>query len=331
MRRRDFIGVIYGAALALPCGAAAQQAGKVWRIGNVGTSTPEQGEPFAQALEQSLADLGYVQGRNIALLHRFPGAQVDKIEEAIISLVPQVDLLVVWGNAGMPAKKLAGGVPTVFISIGFPVELGLVQSLAHPGGNMTGIAAEAALETNGKRLQILKEIVPGLSRVAVLRDFAERSFSFYGTGFEWTALDLAARELGLTLVPADIKSADELETAFASMKKSGAEALFVTRTALIANAGKQIADLAIAAHLPSCYPFRWMVIAGGLVSLDADRLAMTRPAAAQIDKIIKGTSPADIPVEQPTRYELYINLKTARLLNLTIPPSLLALADEVIE
>jgi putative tryptophan/tyrosine transport system substrate-binding protein len=331
MRRRDLIAAIYGAALALPCGAAAQQAGKVWRIGHVGTVPPEQGEPFAQALEQSLADLGYVQGRNIVLLHRFAGAQVDKLEEAIIALVPQVDLLVVWGNAGMPAKRLAGGVPTVFISIGFPVELGLVQSLAHPGGNMTGIAAEAALEINGKRLQILREIVPGLNRVAVLRDFAERSSSFYGSGFEWTALDQAARELGLTLVPADIKSADELETAFASMKKNGAEALFVTRTALLANAGKQIADLAIAAHLPSSDPFRRMVIAGGLVSLDADRLAMSGPAAAQIDKIITGTSPADIPVEQPTRFELYINLKTARLLNLTIPPTLLARADEVIE
>jgi putative ABC transport system substrate-binding protein len=295
------------------------------------TVSPEQGAPYAQALEQSLADLGYVQGRNIVLLHRFAGAQVDQIEEAIISLLPQIDLLVVWGNAGMPAKKLAGGVPTVFISIGFPVELGLVQSLAHPGGNMTGIAAEAALEINGKRLQILKEIVPGLNRVAVLRDFADRSNSFYGARFEWTALNQAARELGLTLVPADIKSADELETAFADMKKSGAEALFVTRTALVANAGKQIADLAIWTHLPSSCPFRRQVIAGGLVSLDADRLAMTRPAAAQIDKIIKGTSPADIPVEQPTRFELYINLKTARLLNLTIPPALLALADEVIE
>ncbi len=331
MRRRDFIGVIYGAALALPCGAAAQQTGKVWRIGHVGTVPPEQGEPFARALEQSLADLGYVQGRNIVLLHRFAGAQADKIEEAIISLVPQVDLLVVWGNAGMPAKKLAGGLPTVFISIGFPVELGLVESLAHPGGNMTGIAAEAALEINGKRLQILKEIVPDLNRVAVLRDFAERSFSFYGSGFEWAALDQAARDLGLTLVPIDIKSADELETAFAGIKNGGAEALFVTRTALLSNAGEQIADLAIAAHLPSCDPFRRMVIAGGLVSLDADRFAMTRRAAAQIDKIIKGTSPADIPVEQPTRYELYINLKTARLLNLTIPPRLLALADQVIE
>ena len=178
MRRRDFIGAIYGAAMALPLAAVAQQPGKVWRIGHVGTVPPEQGEPFAQALEQSLADLGYVQGRNIVLLHRFAGAQVDKLEEAIIALVPQVDLLVVWGNAGMPAKRLAGGVPTVFISIGFPVELGLVQSLAHPGGNMTGIAAEAALEINGKRLQILKEIVPDLDRVAVLRDFADRSPSF---------------------------------------------------------------------------------------------------------------------------------------------------------
>jgi putative ABC transport system substrate-binding protein len=251
---------------------------------------------------------------------------VDKIEEAIIALVAQVDLLVVWGNAAIAAKKLAVDVPTVFISIGFPVELGLVQSLAHPGGNMTGIAAEAALEINGKRLQILKEIVPDLNRVAVLRDFDTRSW-----GFEWGALDQAAGELGLTLVLVDIRSADELEMAFADMKKRGAEALFVTRTALLANAGNQIAELAIATHLTSSCPFRRQVIAGGLVSLDADRLTMTRPAATQIDKIIKGTSPADIPVEQPTRFELYINLNTARLLNLTIPPNLLALAEQLIE
>jgi putative ABC transport system substrate-binding protein len=186
----------------------------------------------------------------------------------------------------MPAKRLAGGVPTVFISIGFPLETGLVASLAHPGGTMTGIAAEAALEINGKRLQILKEIVPDLQRVAVIRDVADRM----AAGLEWAALDQAARELALTLVPVDIRSADELEMAFSGIKKSGAKALFATRTALLAAAGKQIADLAIATHLPSCDPFRRMVIAGGLVSLDADRLAMTRPAAAQIDKIIKGTT-----------------------------------------
>ena len=326
MRRRDLIVVMYGAALALPFAAAAQQPGKVWRIGYVSATTPELGGIYAQALEQRLADLGYVQGRNIVLLRRFAGPQMDKIEEAIISLVPQIDLLVVTGNAAIAAKKLAGGVPTVFISIGFPVEGGYVQSLAHPGGNMTGITAEAALETNGKRLQILKEIVPDLNRVAVLRDVDNRS-----AAFEWTALDQSARELALSLVFVDIKSADELETAFASMKKSKAEALFVYRTALTFVASKQIADLAIAAHLPSCHAFREAVMVGGLVSFSPDRLAMAGPAAAQIGKIIKGASPADIPVEQPTRYQLCINLNTARLLNLTIPPTLLARADEVIE
>jgi putative ABC transport system substrate-binding protein len=132
-------------------------------------------------------------------------------------------------------------------------------------------------------------------------------------------------------MPVEIKSADDLDAAFAGMKENKAEALFVTRTALTFNLGKQIADLALAAHLPSCHCFRPAVMAGGLVSLDADRVAMIPQAAAQIDKIIKGTSPGDIPVEQPTRFELYINLKTARLLNLTIPPAVLALADEVIE
>ena len=194
MRRRDFIGAMCGAAAALPFGASAQQPSKAWRIAEVYPLTPEVGGRYAQALEQRLAELGLVQGRDIVLLPRFTGPQSDKIEEAIISLVPQVDLLVVGGNAGMPAKKLAGSVPTVFVSIGFPVELGLVQSLAHPGGNMTGIAAEAALEINGKRLQILKEIVPNLNRVAVLCDFADRM----AAGLEWAALDQAARDLGLT-------------------------------------------------------------------------------------------------------------------------------------
>ena len=324
-RRRDFIAVIYGAALASPSAALAQQPGKVWRIGDVGTSTPEIGRIFVQALEQSLTDLGYVQGRNIVLLHRFAGPQPDKIEEAIASLLPQIDLLVVWGEGAIAAKKLAVGVPTVFISIGFPVELRLVQSLAHPGGNMTGITSEAALETSAKRLQILKEIVPELKRVAVLRPVDDPAF------VEEALQDLAARELGVTLLPVGIKSADDLEAAFASIKKDGTQAVMPTRSSLTFNLGKEIADLALAGHLASCYPFRQAVMAGGLVSLDPDRLAMTRPAAAQIDKIIRGTSPADIPVEQPSRFELYINLKTALFLGLTIPPSLLARADEVIE
>ena len=296
MRRRDFIGAIYSAAVALPFGAAAQQPRKVWQIGDLQLGPPGPGNIYAQALERSLADLGYVQGRNIVLLVRYAGSQRQEMQEAVISLLPQVDLLVVRGNAAIEARKLAGAVPTVFISIGYPVEQGLVQSLAHPGGNMTGITAEAALETNGKRLQTLKDIVPDLNRVAVLRDIDTRQW-----GFEWTAPDQEAHELGMTLVYVDIKSADDLEGAFAGMKRSEAQALFVTRTNLTYTASKEIADLALAARLPSCWPFRESAIAGGLVSYGPDRLAMARPAAAQIDKIIKGTSPADIPVEQPTR------------------------------
>jgi putative tryptophan/tyrosine transport system substrate-binding protein len=327
MKRRDFIAAISAAALARPFGAAAQQSSKVWRIGHLlpSTPTPEQAEIFARELEQRLAEFGYVQGRNIVLLNRFAGPRTDQIEQAVISLVPQVDLLVVWGNGGLAGKKFAGAVPTVFISIGFPVELGLVQSLAHPGGNITGIAAEAALEIDGKRLQILKEIVPSLKRVAFLRD------TTVNDKFELAALDQAARELGVTVTPVGIKSADDLEGAFVDIQESRADALFVARTALTFNLGKQIADLALAAKLPSCHSFRPAVLAGGLMSLDADRVAMIGSAAAQIDKIIKGTNPADIPVEQPTRFDLYINLRTARVLNLTIPPNVLALADEVIE
>src|ERR1700680_2553308 len=164
MRRRDFIGVIYGAALALPSGAKAQQPGKVSRIGHVLVNPPERGGAIrVQLLEKGLADLGDVQGRNIELLHRFAGPQPEKLQEVISSLLTQIDLLVVWGTVGgVAANRVASGVPTVFVSVGAPVEIGLVQSLAHPGGNMTGITFEAAAGTYGKRLQILKEIVPDL-------------------------------------------------------------------------------------------------------------------------------------------------------------------------
>lgn len=321
MRRREFIGG--AAAAALSFRAAAQQTGKVWRIGLVG------GEPceiYFQALEQHLAEFGYAQGRNISLLTRCVDPQPDKFEAAVISLVPQIDLLVVWGNAAIVAGKLAPDVPTVFMAVSFPVEVGLVQSLAHPGGKMTGIASEAALQAYGKRLQILKDIVPDLKRVAVLGMLADPN-----AGFVMPALDQASRALGLSLVTVDIKSADDLEAAFASMKKGESEALTVTRSNLVFTLGRQIADLALAARLPSCGFSKEAVVAGALVSFGADFLAMTGPAAAQIDAIIKGTSPGDIPVQLPSRFELCINLKIARLLNLTIPPALLAQADEIIE
>jgi putative ABC transport system substrate-binding protein len=327
MRRREFVGLICGATLALPGSAAGQQPSKVWRIGQVLVSTPERAEILANALEQSLADVGYVQGRNIVLLTRFASPQPDKVEETILSLVPQIDLLVVWSTmGGMAAKKVGSSVPTVFLSVGAPVKDGLVQSLAHPGGNMTGITFEASTETYGKRLQLLKEIIPGLKHVAVLGAVGD-----VNVGFAMTSFDRVAPELGITLVSVNIRSAGDLEATFARMKESRAEALIVIAGALTYTVGTQIADLALATHLPSCFAFKEIVMAGGLMSLGPDLVALAGPAAAQISKIIRGSSPADIPVEQPTRYELYINLKTAGLLNLTIPQSILARADEVIE
>jgi putative tryptophan/tyrosine transport system substrate-binding protein len=327
MKRREFLGLIYGVALALPDEAAAQQPSKVWRIGQVIVATPERGEILAKALEQGLVDVGYAQGRNIVLLTRFASPQPGKVEETILALVPKIDLLVVWSTmGGIAAKKVGSSVPTVFLSVGAPVEEGLVQSLAHPGGNMTGITFEASSETYGKRLQLLKEIIPDLKHVAVLGAVGD-----VNVGFAMTSFDRVAPGLGITFVSVDIRSAGDLEVAFGRMKESQVEAVIVIAGALTYTVGTRIADLALAAHLPSCFAFKEIVMAGGLISLGPDLVAFAGPAAAQIGKIIKGTSPADIPVEQPTRYELYINLKTAGLLNLTIPQSILGRADEVIE
>ncbi|MBV9376532.1 MAG: ABC transporter substrate-binding protein [Alphaproteobacteria bacterium] len=274
-----------------------------------------------------MADRGDVQGRNIVLTHQFAGPRPAKVREVIASLLPEIDLLVAWGTiGGVAAKELAVGVPTVFVSVGAPVEIGLVRSLAHPGGNMTGISFEAATETYGKRLQLLKEIVPALQRVAVLRAVSDPN-----VGFAMTSLEAALPELGVTLVSVDIKSADDLDPAFAKIKSSEVGAVLAIAGALTFTVGAEIAARALAAHLPFCSAFKETVVAGGLISLGPDYPAITRQAAAQIDKIIKGASPADIPVEQPARYDLYINMKTARLLDLTLPPSLLARADEMIE
>ena len=327
MRRRDLIGVICSAALVSPCDAVAQQSGKVWRIGDVVASIPEHGAALAQGIKQGLADLGYVQGRNIVLMNRFAGPQPDQIRKAIASLLPQIDILIIWGTVGgVIAKKLNVNMPTVFISVGAPVAIGLVQSLAHPGGNMTGISFEAATQTYGKRLQILKELLPDLKRVAVLRAVGDPNVEF-----AMKSLNEVAPELGVDLVLVDLRSANDLGDAFTKIKSSRVGAVLAIAGALTFTVGAEIADRALAAHLPLCSGFRETTITGGLISLGPDYSAMTRQAAAQIDKIIKGADPAGIPVEQPLRYELYINLKTAGSLNLTISPSWLARADQVIE
>jgi putative ABC transport system substrate-binding protein len=298
-----------------------------WRIGHLLIGTPESFGHIATALETRLADLGYVAGQTITIINQYTVPQPENLEATISALLPSVDLLVVWGTiSGVTAKKLAKSLPVVFMSISFLVELGLVASLPRPGGNMTGITFEAAHETNAKRLQILQEILPSATRIAVLGAGGDPN-----VGFAMASLQQASRGLGITLALVEVTSAENLREAFTEMKSTRAEALIVIPGALTYVNRKAIADLALVHHLPSCHAFAETVAAGGLVSLGPDLVAMTFQGAAYIDKIIRGANPAELPVQQPTHYELHLNLKTAKALGLTIPTFLLVRADKVIE
>jgi putative ABC transport system substrate-binding protein len=324
MRRREFIGLLGGAVIAWPGSSRADSLRRIWRVGIVqGTGT----EQLARELESRLGDLGYADGKNIVLVKQFAEPNLQAVENAISSLIPDIDLLVVGGTVGgVAAKKLAAAKPVVFISVGAPVEIGLVESLSRPGGNMTGITFEAATETYAKRLQILKEIVPEVKRVAVLQAQGDANAKF-----AMASLEKAAPDLGVQLAPISAGSSGELAAAFNEMERSQSGALIVIAGLLTYGNGQQIADLALAHRLPSCHAFRETVALGGLASLGPDLMAVLGQAAGYIDQIIRGTESRELPVQQPTRYEFAINLKTAKALGLTLPPSLLARADVVIE
>jgi putative ABC transport system substrate-binding protein len=326
MRRRQFLALAATAALAPGVAARAEQTVKIRRIGQVTLGT-DPTAPIATALERQLAELGYEQGKSITLTTRLVVPTPQAVEDAVRSLVPNVDLLVVWSTIGaVAAKKLVTGIPVVFLSVGAPVDIGLVQSLAHPGGNMTGVTFEAASETYAKRLQFLKEIIPSLRRVAVLRAHGDVNGSF-----ALASMENPAAEFGITLIPVDVEASEGMQAAFARIKETQAEALIVVAGGLTYDRSKEIAGLTLRYRLPSCHGFKETVVDGGLISLGPDVIMMAAQAASQIYKIMHGASPADLPVEQPTRYEVYVNLKTAKALGLTMPQTLLAIADEVIE
>ncbi len=328
MRRREFVIWLGGGMAVWPFLARAEQpALKRWRIGSVLVGTPDVVGRLGAALEQRLATLGYQNGQNIIILTRIVVPQPDVVEKAIAALLPEIDVLVVGGTiGGVAAKKVASAIPTVFHSVGAPVDIGLVESLAHPGGNLTGISFEAAIEAHGRRLQLLKEIVPHLARVAVLRAPGDPN-----TKVAMTALEQSAPQLGLTLSPFDVRSTDELDKAFVDMRRDHMEAVLVVAGSLTYSNGARIADLALQTHLPSCHAFREAVIAGGLMNLGPDLVDIARQVALYLDKIMHGANPADLPVQEPNRFDLYLNLRTAAALGLTIPPALLAAAEEVIE
>jgi putative ABC transport system substrate-binding protein len=323
MRRREFV---FGSAAALAGSLSAlASAADSWRVGQVFGGTPNI--VASTGLVQGLSALGYVDGKNIRLRGRFAAPNPQDLKAAILEMLPDIDLLVVWGTVGgVAAKAAAPGIPVVFISVGAPVDIGLVESLAHPGGGMTGTTFEAASETYGKRLQLLKDILPGLSRVAIIGAKGDPNFPF-----AMMSLEKSAPVLSVSLSPVEISSGDDLKGAFEQIKQDRAEAVIVVAGALTYANNEAIAKLALANGLPSCHGFKETVAAGGLISLGPDMMALARQGASLVDKIIKGARPADLPVEQPTRYVTSINLRTAKALGLSISPILLASADEVIE
>ena len=316
-----------GTALAWPYLARAQSNGKPWRIGQVIGGSAETNGHFARAFEQRLAELGYRLGDNLRLVTRYANPQLTGMQDAIRSLIGEIDLLVAWGTIGaVAAKNVAGSLPVVFLTVGAPVEVGLVQSLSRPGGNMTGITFEAATETYAKRLQLLKELLPKLGNVAVLAAEGDANVTF-----AMQSLEKAAPELGVTLRQFRFRPSDDLAAKFAQIEQSHAEGLIVIAGALTYVNSKQIAELALTHRLPCCGAFYETVRAGGLVGLGPDIPAMAQQGAVYVDKIIHGAKPGELPVQQPTHYVLHINLQTAKQVSIEVPPSMLAGADEVIE
>jgi putative ABC transport system substrate-binding protein len=271
---------------------------------------------------------GYVPGRNLVIECRYPEGQEDRARTLAAELVDmKVDLLVAASTLNVRAAKQATStIPIVMVGVIDPVRRGLVASLARPGGNVTGLTEDAGTQIAGKYLQLLREVAPRASRIAVLSYLMDAPEAVLTRD-----LDDAARTLGMTLRYHETRAPEQLDAAFAAMATEGAEALLVIPHPFMAVNGKRIVDLAMRSRLPAVLPFREHVEVGGLLAYDVDRRALRRRIGAYADKIFKGAKPADLPVEQPTEFELIINLRTAKALGIAIPQSLLLRADEVIE
>ena len=305
--------------------AQAQQQAKVPKIGLLRARLTASGTSL-DALVRELRAIGYVEGKNIAFDSRSAENKLDRLPALADELARlKIDVLIAAAmEEALAAKSVTRTIPIVFLSGGDPVASGLVDSLARPGGNITGFTSISGV-LSGKRLEILKETIPKLSRVAVLWDPLVSS-----TAQQWKESQLPARELGLQLYSMEISSVDKFESAFKEATKAGSTALVVVGGPLITSNRKRIAELAIKNRLPSMYPDIRYANAGGMMSYGADRAEPYRRIASMVDKILKGAKPADIPVEQPMKFELIINLKAAKQIGLTIPPNVLARADKVI-
>jgi putative ABC transport system substrate-binding protein len=323
MRRRDFIALVGGGAVALPLRALAQASGKIWRMGFIAQGY----ERFYDALFEGLRELGYAEGKNLVVERRYAEGHAERFQEFAAEMVRlKVDVIIVTTTpAALAVKTATATIPVVFPNAISPVESGVVESLAHPGGNVTGGAAQtAALST--KRLAILKEVIPGLSRGAVLWNAANPALAY-----PWRQTQSAAGELGVALQSLEVRVPKDIKSAFAMMVADRPDALIVLQDALTLQHRKEIIDFTIQKRLPGMFVAKEWVVVGGLMSYGENLADMYRRGAYFVDKVLKGAKPADLPVEQVTKFELILNLKTAKAMELTIPAAFLATADEVIE
>ena len=324
MDRRAFLITVTG-LLATPLATEAQQARKVPHVGVLQAGAPP--EPLVEAFREGLRDLGYVEGRNIVLEFRWAEGRLDRLPGLATELVGlRVDVIHTLSTpAAIAARHATTTIPIVFTGVGDPVGTGVVSSLAHPGGNVTGISIMAT-ELSGKRLEILREMVPKVSRVAMLWNDTNP-----GMVLRAHETEAAAAKLGVTIQSLGVHDLITFDHAFASIVNGRAAALLTLIDPFTRQHRQRIVDFAAQRHLPALYEAREFVEAGGLICYGPSLLAIQRRSAAYVDKILKGAKPADLPVEQPTRFELVINLKTAKAIGLTIPQSLLQRADQIIE
>ena len=328
MDRRAFIGSLPLATLARPRAAPAQPARKVYRIGILGGGKtadmigPQPPNPSTSALLRGLRELGYVYGEHFVTEPRATEGRPERFPSLAAELVGlRVDVIV--SGLGLPALKQATStIPIVMTAASDPVGSGYVRSLGHPGGNFTGLSLQS-IDTTGKRLELLKELIPSAASVAVLWDRPSLRY--------WQAAEAAARARGWKLVSLEIRNWAEIEGAFRAATDARAGAVLVFASGLLFQQARRLAELAARSRLPAMYELRQYVEAGGLISYGADINEIWRRGAVFVDKILKGAKPADLPVEQPSQFELVVNLRAAKALGLTLPPSLLLRADQVIE
>jgi putative ABC transport system substrate-binding protein len=325
MQRRKFLSLLGGAA-AWPLVARAQQPRKLSTIGFLGPNTALLDSQRVNAFVQRLRELGWIEGHNIAIEFRWGEGRNERLAEFAADLVRiNVDVIVTSGTPQVLAAKQATSViPVVFAAVGDPVGTGLVASLARPGGNVTGSSLQAT-DLAGKRLELLREIVPGLRRLAIMANSDSPA-----PVVEMREVQATAATLGLEVVTSEIRHPDDIAPAFEAFK-GRAGAIYICNDPLVTTNRIRISTLAMGVRLPTMFNVREFVEVGGLISYGPNFLYLYRRSADFVDKILRGTKPADIPVEQPTKYDLVVNLITAKALGITIPPSLLARADEVIE